>query len=689
MPQAENLLPPCQEACPLQQGVRDYLFAIATGDFNRALEIIKETNPLPSICATICAHHCEDKCRRGDVDSAVSIRGLKRAAVENGQAKTASLSSASPKGKIAVIGGGPSGLTAACDLARQGYTVTVFEKEQMMGGALCHYIPLYRLPDRSIEQDTAEIEAQGVGYRYGMELGRNLTIGRLEEEGYRAVLLALGLPVSRGLNIHGVEGEGVLYALPFLKQVKREGFRFQGRPTVIVIGGGNVAMDVARSAVRCGAGKVKLTCLESAGEMPAFSWEIDEAGEEGVEFYCSWGPSALVREAGKLVGLGTVACTAVFDEAGRFNPQFDHECDSFISGDIVIFSIGQGGDPAPLRGEVEVDEHGRIVFNGRTMATSRPGVFACGELVTGPSTAVQAMASGRLAARAMISYLEGGAFDSATLQKSEALEKLNCEVAGKVTCIERHSIPMISPAERVKHFDQAELGYDLPAALAEARRCLSCAAGAVRIDDLCANCLTCVRICPYGVPVINEQGAVSIRTGQCQACGLCLDICPARAIRFRASCVEDAAGAIEPAVRELMGRRATWPAILALSCGYGGFAAPEFTGFRADHAALVRFPCVAKIDTLHLLKALSLGVDGILVVGCAEESEGALLCPYRDSEFWAGKRVGHVRKLLKDLGLEEERVILSGLTGPVSAGFGRILNEATLIFKTLGPSPLR
>ncbi|HHX87221.1 MAG TPA: FAD-dependent oxidoreductase, partial [Firmicutes bacterium] len=552
----QNALPPCQEACPLHQDVRDYLFAIATGDFNRALEIIKQTNPLPFICGTICAHHCEDQCRRGDVDKAVSIRGLKRAAVEFGSSRReAPVEKAGETGKVAIIGGGPSGLTAAYDLAGQGCNVTVFEKEKSMGGAVRHYIPLYRLPDEAVDRDLEEIAAQGVEFSYGRELGQNLFLNQLEKEGYRAILVALGLPVSRGLDLPGAEGEGVLYALPFLKQVKREGFSLTGNPTVIVIGGGNVAIDVARSAARCGAGKVKVVCLESPEEMPAFPWEIKEAKEEGVQFYCSWGPEEIHREEGQITGLVTVKCTSVFDARGKFNPTLNAECRQYISGDAVIFAIGQGGDSEPLRGQLQLDERGRLVYNQQTFATSRRGVFACGEMVMGPGTAVQAMANGRLAARAILSYLQEEDFDPARFGEPSVIEKLDPEVREKIKQIDRKEIPMLEPEDRIRHFKQAELGFDVTAAVCEARRCLGCTAGAERIDELCANCLTCVRICPYGVPVINPDGQVAIRNEQCQTCGLCVGICPAYAIKFRSSYIEQSAASIESAVKDLLLRR--------------------------------------------------------------------------------------------------------------------------------------
>ncbi len=475
----ENIHPPCQSACPLHQGCRDYLFAIATGDFDEALAVIKETNPLPFVCGTICAHHCEDECRRNDVDKPPSIRALKRFAVEYGKAKVKPAPDG-PKvsGKVAIVGAGPAGLTAAFDLARMGADVTVFDREDAAGGAVRHYIPLYRLPDEAINKDIEEIAEQGVKFQFGVELGKDITIEKLENDGYQAILLAMGLPVSRGLNIPGSEGDGILNALPFLKAVKREGFKFEGNPEVIVIGGGNVAMDVARSAVRAGAGKVKLACLECDEEMPAFEWEIEEAKEEGVEFNPSWGPKAIVRESGKITGLEVVECSCVFDPEGRFNPSFNEENKMMLNGDIVIFAIGQGGDPEPVRGEIDIDERGRIVFNSKTMTTSRKGVFGCGEVTMGPGTAVQAMADGRLAAQAISHFLDGEPFNAADLEEVAVLEALDSKVTGEIGRVERLAIPMMTPEERVRHYKQAELGYDVETAIREARRCLTCAAGA-------------------------------------------------------------------------------------------------------------------------------------------------------------------------------------------------------------------
>ncbi len=670
-----DIHPPCQSACPLHQGCRDYLLAIATGDFDRALAIIKETNPLPFVCGTICAHHCEDECRRNDVDKPPSIRALKRFAVEYGNAKVLPPAEGPEvSGKVAIIGAGPAGLTAAFDLARQGADVTVYDREDSAGGAVRHYIPLYRLPDASIDKDIEEIAEQGVKFKFGEELGKDISIEGLEKEGYDSILLAMGLPVSRGVDITGTDGEGILYALPFLYEVKRKGFKFEGSPTVIVIGGGNVAMDVARSAVRAGAGKVKLTCLEGDAEMPAFEWEIEEAREEGVEFNNSWGPKAIVRDGGKVAGLELVECTCVFDEEGRFNPTLNEDCKEVLSGDIVIFAIGQGGDPEPVRGAVEVDDRGRIVFDSNKMTTSRKGVFCCGEVVTGPGSAVKAMANGRLAAEAIAAFLNGASFDAATIKETPATDKLDDKVASEVKPYDRFPIPMISPEERVRHFKQAELGYGVETAICEARRCLTCSAGAVQDEDVCVHCLTCVRICPYNVPVINEDGKVSIRNEQCQACGLCMSMCPVYAIKFRAPYVEEAAASIEPRVKELVASRNGSPVMLAVTCAYGAFAMPEFVNKQRKDIALVRYPCVGKLDSADLLKAFELGVDGIVVVGCSESEK--FDCQYKDVSSWAAKRVGHTADLIEMLGMERERVTFSEIAGEEIDKFDQLIAEA-------------
>ncbi|NLC10696.1 MAG: FAD-dependent oxidoreductase [Firmicutes bacterium] len=662
-------LPPCQVSCPIHQEVREYLRLIAMGDFDRSLEAIKRANPLSSVCGTICAHHCEDECRRANVDEALSIRGLKRAAVEFGKAGFPDKKETDPEKKVAVVGSGPAGLMAAFKLALQGCAVTVLEKEDDLGGAPRQYIPLYRLPDETVDLDINHLKALGIEFKTRMELGKDFSLDDLKNEGYKAILLALGLTASRGLPLPGADHKDVLMALTFLKASKRDGFRLDGKE-VIVIGGGNVAMDVARSAVRCGATKVRLACLESAEEMPAFPWEIEEAREEGVEMNCSWGPKEILIEDDKIVGLKLVRCTSVFDEQGRFNPCYGDEY-AILPGDTVIFAIGQASDlSTAVKGGVQADERGRLVFDPQTLKTPLEGVFACGEVATGPGTAVQSMAHGRLGALAVANYLEGKPFLVSMEEQLQPLPQLAPEVAQEVKRIKRHPIPGLSPQERATNFKPVEKGYTLAMAVHESMRCLGCAAGAKRVVELCADCLTCLRSCPYGVPVVSEEGDVNIRVEQCQTCGLCLTVCPNMAIEFRTPYIEEAASGIEEAVKEALKGKNGLPAVVALCCGYGSYALPEFRqeflSQKPANLGVVRFPCISKIDTIHILKAFELGAEGVLVAGCHDE-EG--LCPFQKTMFWAEKRVGKVKGILKDVGYNPDCLELVSLTPQEVANF--------------------
>lgn len=686
----QPVAPPCQVACPLHQDIRDYLLCIATGDFNGALKIIRESNPMPATLGNICAHHCEDDCRRNDVDKPLSIRGLKRFCVENGSALPPRVAfPPDPVRKVAVVGGGPSGLTAAWDLTRQGCKVTVFEKDDYLGGAARHYIPLYRLPDEVVEQDLDLFREAGIEFKTGVEVGKDITISDLKKQGFKAVLLALGLPLSRSLPIPGAENKDILMALPFLKAVKRDNFKFEGNPTVIVIGGGNVAMDVARSSVRSGAGKVRIACLESEEEMPAFSWEIEEARDEGVEFFCSWGPNSVKEEGGKLKGLEVMECTCVFDEEGRFSPTFCEDNLKVIDGDIIIFSIGQQADLDSLKGELEVNERGNVVYSRENLVAGE-GVFVCGEVALGPGTAVQNMASGRKAAQVILSYLEGEEL-FLDLPETEAAEKLDSTVAEKVKRKERREMDLVQPETRVTNFGQIESCFSGKQAIGEAWRCLGCLAGAQRIDELCANCLTCLRVCPYGVPVLNEEGVIAIRNEQCQACGLCLGICPAVAINFRSDFVENALSTIEPVAEKAVKNSNGNPSLLVFSCAYGAYAEPDFIDRyiknKPANVGMVRVPCVSKIDTLHLLKAVNTGVDGILVAGCREEEDGD--CPYRESSFWAEKRIQRAQQVLKELGMEPERIIFSALSDEEIADFDATLQETMDKIKEIGSGSVK
>ena len=631
--------PPCQNACPIHQDARGYLAAVATGDFNRAAEIVLETNPLPFICATICSHPCEEKCRRGQADQPISIRALKRVAMEQGKPGATPAPTPSHPEKVAVIGAGPAGLTAGHDLARMGYAVTVFEREAMPGGAMAYHVPLYRLPREMVRRDVEAVRALGVDIRTNKALGRDMTLEQLKHQGFRAVILSLGLPLSRKLRIPGEEGEGVLLALPFLRAANLEGHRLPPGKRVIVIGGGNVAVDAARTALRAGAKTVLMVCLEAPHEMPASPWEIAEAQEEGIEINCSWGPKEIIRRNGKVAVVECMAVKAVFDEQGRFNPSFHEDRCTLIEGDIIILAIGQAPDIGMLpKLGIPLNERGQLVFDPQTMATGKEGVFACGETVLGPGSAVRAMAHGRRAALAVDAYLRGEKF---TFQEPPALGTLAPEVVEDIKRVERQPLPLSEAARRITSFKLVDLGYSPQVGAREGRRCLNCGNGAELREEKCIACLTCVRVCPYGVPVVRAAGKVDIRVDQCQACGICVSECPAGAIAFRMGGVED----IPQRVRAAMsgGREET-----VFFCSYDTVFLQG-----ADTSGMVPVPCLGKIDVRHLLQAAELGAERITLIGCADAD-----CPYQRTLRWAQCRVDTANRLLQGVGLGEGRVRL-------------------------------
>lgn len=649
----ERQISPCQAACPIHQDVRGYLSAIARGDFDGAIKIIKETNPLPFICATICAHPCETECRRRNADESLSIRSLKRAAVDFGNL---SQRKAFPQqgDKVAIIGSGPSGLTAAHDLACLGYNVTVFEKESILGGALAQYVPLYRLPRELIKRDIDAIRDLGVEFKQNSALGKDFTIGDLKKQGYLAILVCTGLPLSRGLSLPGFDMDNVYLALPFLWDINFNAKRIEPGKTVVVIGGGNVAIDVARSALRAGAAKVKVACLESDEEMPAFPWEIEEAKEEGVDITCSCGPKCVKSQNGLVCALETMAVKSVFDEQGRFNPTFCEDKISVIEGDIVIVAIGQTTDLSFLKdGEKPLTDGCKIPCDPVTLSTPSEGIFACGEAVTGPGMAVEAMANGRRAALSIHQYLKGEAFH---IDQPQPFEPLDECVISAIKRQDRQPMPLLKAEERVRTFDFIELGYTREIAAQEARRCLSCGAGAKRLEDKCIDCLTCVRICPYGVPIVTPapENSVEIREDQCQACGICVVECPALAIEFNSSLFEDIDKELEEAMSQMVSKT-TGSNLVLFYCYYGICAISGLTRFLNEGlpsgVAAVKVSCVAKLGVSLFLKAFELGADAVFILECTDNN-----CIYSQAALWYKRHVENARQILKDLGLRQEQI---------------------------------
>lgn len=654
-PQASpDLWPPCRVACPVGTDARGYLEAIAYGRYDEAFRIARQPNPIVTVCAHICHHPCEQKCRRNEVDEPLSIRGLKRFAVERGRPRAAerarelaALRGEPTHKKVAIVGSGPAGLACAEKLLLEGHDVSLFERRPSAGGQLANTIPLYRLPREGLAKDVADIEALGAEIRTGVEVGRDVTLAQLTTD-FDAVVLAIGLSSSRGLPLEGMDHETVMLALPFLEDCARNGAagvvdRVKDRD-VIVIGGGNVAIDVARSAMRLGPKSVRMVCLEAPHEMPAWDWEVAEAAEEGIEISCSLGPKRIVVEDGACKGLETKAVKCVFDEQGRFAPEYFEDKISVVAGDAVIVAIGQMADYVSLEGsEVAVDERGRLQFDPHRMATNVRGVFASGEVVTGPGSAIDAAASGRFAASAVMDYLAGGPGFAHPEMRTDIAE-LPERVAELVPRVPRQLIPHHPPEERKKDFALFEHGFDETTALIESRRCMLCGAGAVVSAARCCTCVTCERVCPFGVPSIKEAGWAPAST--CQGCGVCAVECPAGAIDMNAIDAWEAHDAVAAA---LTGRGEA--AGLLLACSYHLTSMTKPVQVPPDWV-VATVSCAGRVRVEDVLKGYELGAKKVVVSICGPQDEPD--CRNRDAGVRAEQRLGRVAQLLPQMGLDFE-----------------------------------
>ncbi len=473
-PPPEEDLVPCKHACPAEIDVPRYIRLISEGKFSEAAAVIREQVPLPTILGYLCHHPCETECRRGKVNEPMSICALKRFAAEHdtGLWKT-NLNVASPTGKkVAIVGSGPAGLSAAYHLAKKGHSVTVFESLREYGGMLRVGAPPYRLPREILEKDVGEILKLGVEIKTGTLIGQKLTFEDLRSQ-YDAVFLAVGAHLSKMLKMEGTELKGVLWGVAFLRDVNLgHDVKVEGR--VVVIGGGNVAIDVARTACRLGAKEVQLACLESREEMPAHPWEIEEAVEEGVILNVSWGPREIVGDGQTVSGLELVRCTSVFDETGRFNPSFDENVTKSIETDMVIIAIGQAADLSFLGDDSGIEvKNGTISVDETTLQTSDPKIFAGGDVVRGAASVVQAIFMGRNAAVSIDRYLGGdGVIDEPLIETEISSPWLGREEGfADRSCIQ---VPCLPLEWRLEGFSVVELALDEEKAVSEAKRCLRC-----------------------------------------------------------------------------------------------------------------------------------------------------------------------------------------------------------------------
>lgn len=496
---AESGTSPCKTACPAHIAVQGYIRLAALGKYTEALELIKKENPFPAVCGRICPHGCESACTRGDIDEPIAIDEIKKfIADQDLNEKTRFM----PKKrndygkKIAVIGSGPAGLSCAYYLAIDGYKVTVFEKQPKVGGMLTLGIPGFRLEKDVVNAEIDILRQMGVEFKTGVEVGKDVTIQQLREEGFKGFYLAIGAQAGRKLNISGEDAEGVIAGVDFLRDINL-GNMPEMKGKVVVIGGGNVAIDVARSAVRTDASEVSMYCLEQREEMPALPEEIEEALEEDINIFNGYGPKEILTENGRVSGVVFKKCLRVFDENDRFSPVFDENDTITVEADYVLLSVGQSilwGDL--LKGtKVELNPNGTVIADDLTYQTGEPDIFVGGDVFTGPKFAINAIAAGKQAAISLHRFVQPGQSLTYGRDRREyhSFDKANIVVEGFDT----------TPRQRVGHTDTKKRGFtDSRVTFTEeqvkkeTQRCLGC--GAVVVDEyMCVGCGQCTTKCKF------------------------------------------------------------------------------------------------------------------------------------------------------------------------------------------------
>jgi NADH-quinone oxidoreductase subunit F len=472
----------CQHACPAGIDVPNYVAAVAESDYEKSVDIIRERNPFPAVCGRICIHPCEYKCRRGELDQPIAIRALKRLASDWYFKNIGPQRDPFPvtrKEKIAIVGAGPAGLTCAYFLAKMGYQTTVFEAESIAGGMLGIAVPEFRLPRQVIEEEIEYIKNCGVEILYNSPIDAKHTFNDLLTEGYGAVFIAAGAQASKRIGIPGEDEalEGLYYGLEFLSQV-RAGEEVPLSGKTVIIGGGNVAVDVARTALRSGAQDAHIFCLEPRDEMPAWEQDVDEAIDEGIVINSEASPSRITHQDGRVTGIEFTHCVCVFDDEGCFNPTCDLEDTRFVDADNVIISIGQAADMSFLDADSQLERElwGTLVVDTNTLATNIPGVFAGGDFTTGPTFVIRAISSGRRAAIAINKYLTGD--DSPVYIPDEksprhtatglALDQESTEDQPRI------EVGLEDAGQRINDFREVEKGFTEEEGRREATRCLRC-----------------------------------------------------------------------------------------------------------------------------------------------------------------------------------------------------------------------
>lgn len=516
---------PCKTACPAHIAVQGYLKLAKEGRYDDALALIKKDNPLPAVCGHVCNRRCEDACTRGTVDEAVAIDEVKRFLAERDlNAETRYIPKKtipSLKGgfdeKIAIIGAGPAGLSCAYYLALTGYKPTIFEKNEEPGGMLRYGIPSYKLEKDLLAAEIDVIRELGVEIRCGVEIGKDITIEELREQGYKGFYVAIGCQRGRKPGITGENAKGTYAAVDFLREAgAKESFALEG--DVVVVGGGNVAIDAARISSRCVDAKISMFCLEQRENMPASEEEIAEALEEGIELNCGWGPKEVLEEDGKVAGVVFKKCIRVLDEQGRFSPEYDEEQTVTIPCKHVIFSVGQAIEWGNMLDNLDLKRrpNGGALADKLTYQTSEPDIFVGGDVYTGPKFAIDAIAAGREGAISLHRYVHENC--TLTIGRNRRdfveLDKNNISVDSYDTS--KRQIPAKAD-EKAQAATFRDLSHSLTEeqVKAETSRCLSCGASVVD-PNKCIGCGVCTTKCVFDAIHLHREipGASVMRASE-------------------------------------------------------------------------------------------------------------------------------------------------------------------------------
>ncbi|MEE9573054.1 MAG: NAD(P)-binding protein [Candidatus Neomarinimicrobiota bacterium] len=727
---------PCMEACPAGVNVKSYVSLIAAGKFHEALKVVRERNPLPGICGRVCTHPCETYCNRNQTDSPIAIRSLKRFVADyelEHPLPKPKPTAGTRKEKIAIIGSGPAGLTAAHDLAKSGFNVTIFEELSEPGGMLIAGIPSYRMPRDILKIEIDYIRNLGVKIITNKKIAGKKDYQKLLKD-FDAIYLAIGAHIGKKLGIPGEDKyTGFLDVVTFLREVNLGKPKKPGKK-VIVIGGGNSAIDAARTALRLGS-EVHIVYRRTQKEMPADEEEIKEAEKEGVKLHYLAAPAKIVSKNGCVTGL---ECTKMKlgepDESGRARPIPIKNSEFIINADVIIPAISQRPDLTflPKDHNIDISRWDTFAADENTMATNVPGVFAGGDAVTGPNTVIDAIAQGHITATSIERFINGEELEQ-TNSKTKPIEteiKIDFENQPKA---KRAKIPMQKISERKNSFQEVEYGFDEATAIAEAQRCLRCGP--------CSECYICVSDCDKGLSVLhsvnghddyilrlpcdfqsndlangNLLGILKAANGKnipielnsyiptvkesyCRGCGDCVTICEYDACQLVQTNGDISVSHIDPEICRGCGTCVTFCSssaiqpgrytsdwlsfklknidskkrnVVVFSCNWNGTDFEKVNNSKNSNTnfIFIQTMCTGRIESTFMLRAIEEGADGVLVVGCSANE-----CHYDFGAKRFAETYAKVQQLAYMLGYDKNRIEYETISDKNTDKFVEVVNN--------------